>query len=386
MNFEPQKFYVGLIDFFSILLPGAVFTYLVKDTAGPLVLGNGYCQLQGTEAWIIFLFASYLLGHFLFLVGSLLDDVAYDPVRKLTDKVQITRLINGEALAPKPLRLLAQLCFKRQADAALTRILPIKERYLKGIEATGAVNAFQWSKARLALKHPEALAIVNRFEADSKFFRSLIPVLLCLFGAAIYHHQWMLTLVTLIALALAFWRYMEQRFKATQQAYWTILTLEAGEQPPPSAKASALFSSRETREAPTHAGGVVFRERSARAEYLLVQAKKDPDQWVLPKGHIEPGEDVRHSAIREVKEETGVWARIKKQLKIINYNFEETPVKVQFYLMEAVEESKPEDEFRKHQWLILDDAVATASHKESQEVLRLAEQERSAASHARIIA
>ena len=50
MNFEPQKFYVGLIDFFSILLPGAVFTYLVKDTAGSLVLGNGYCQLQGTEA------------------------------------------------------------------------------------------------------------------------------------------------------------------------------------------------------------------------------------------------------------------------------------------------------------------------------------------------
>jgi hypothetical protein len=95
---------------------------------------------------------------------------------------------------------------------------------------------------------------------------------------------------------------------------------------------------------------------------------------------------VRHSAIREVKEETGVWARIKKQLKIINYNFEKTPVKVQFYLMEAVAESKPEAEFRKHQWLILDDAVATASHKESQEVLRLAEQERSAASHARIIA
>ena len=89
------------------------------------------------------------LGDFLFLVGSLLDDVAYDPVRKLTDKVQIMRLINGKALASKPLRLLAQLCFKRQADAALTRILPIKERYLKGIEATGAVNAFQWSKARL---------------------------------------------------------------------------------------------------------------------------------------------------------------------------------------------------------------------------------------------
>jgi hypothetical protein len=31
MNFEPQKFFIGLIDFFSILLPGAVLTYLTKE-------------------------------------------------------------------------------------------------------------------------------------------------------------------------------------------------------------------------------------------------------------------------------------------------------------------------------------------------------------------
>ncbi len=27
MNFEPQKFFIGLMDFFSILLPGALLTY-----------------------------------------------------------------------------------------------------------------------------------------------------------------------------------------------------------------------------------------------------------------------------------------------------------------------------------------------------------------------
>jgi ADP-ribose pyrophosphatase YjhB (NUDIX family) len=374
MNFEPQKFYIGLIDFFSILLPGAVLTYLAKDTAGPLVLGKGYFKLQGTEAWIIFFFASYLLGHFLFLVGSWLDEIVYDPIRKMTDNGQITRIMNGSALAPKPFRLLARLCFKKQADAALTRILSIKEDYLKRIEAPGAVNAFQWSKARLALKHPEALATVTRFEADSKFFRSFIPVLLCLFVASFYHHPRWLIVAPLMALAFAFWRYIEQRFKATQQAYWTILTLDAGEQPPPSAKSSASLNSGETRDRPTHAGGVVFRVRPIGAEYLLVKANKDPDQWVLPKGHIEAGEDVRHCAIREVKEETGVWARIKKELKVIDYTFSDTSTKVQFYLMEAVEEGKPEDGSRKHQWLTLKDAVGTASHKESKEVLGLAEE------------
>ena len=29
VNFEPQKFFIGLMDFFSILLPGALLTYLL---------------------------------------------------------------------------------------------------------------------------------------------------------------------------------------------------------------------------------------------------------------------------------------------------------------------------------------------------------------------
>jgi len=64
MNFEPQKFFVGLIDFFSTLLPGAVLTLLAKDWWGPLFQGNAYSGLKGAGGWVVFLFASYLLGHF----------------------------------------------------------------------------------------------------------------------------------------------------------------------------------------------------------------------------------------------------------------------------------------------------------------------------------
>ena len=62
----------------------------------------------------------------------------------------------------------------------------------------------------------------------------------------------------------------------------------------------------------------------------MVQASNDPDQWVLPKGHIEPDEDPRHCAIREVKEETGVWARIENELTVANYTFSGTAIKVHF--------------------------------------------------------
>lgn len=379
MDFEPQKFFIGLIDFFSILLPGAVLTYLLKGTAGPWVLGNnGYHRLIDTEAekWIVFLFASYLLGHFLFLIGSLLDDYVYDPIRKRTDKEQITRLLNGRELSPRFIRWLASLCFKKRADAAVDRVVQIKENYLKQIVAPAAINAFQWCKARLAIDHPEALAMVNRFEADSKFFRSFIPVLLILFGTTIYQFRWELVPGLMILLGLAFWRYMEQRFKSTQQAYWFILTLEAGKQSPlPNGNSMGSSISEEDHGGPTHAGGVVFRKQSDETEYLLVQAQTDPHQWVLPKGHIEPGEGKRRCAIREVKEETGIWARIKNELKVIKYTAAGTPVEVQFYLMEAVEEGKP-NEWRKHVWLPLDKAFSRASHTESQELLRLAEQRR----------
>jgi hypothetical protein len=42
MNFEPQIFFIGLMDFFSILLPGALLTWLLMGVVGPVVLGGRY--------------------------------------------------------------------------------------------------------------------------------------------------------------------------------------------------------------------------------------------------------------------------------------------------------------------------------------------------------
>lgn len=46
MNFDPQKFFIGLMDFFSILLPGALLTYLLMGEMGSVVLGDRYCQAR----------------------------------------------------------------------------------------------------------------------------------------------------------------------------------------------------------------------------------------------------------------------------------------------------------------------------------------------------
>lgn len=372
---KPQDFFIGVIEFFSVILPGAALTYILKNIPNDQVLNHIYKDLQGSEGWIVFIFISYLLGHFLFLIGSWLDDYVYDPIRKRTDKEQIMRLLTGRKLSPKIIRGLARLFYKKNADSARDRVIPIKERYFKSIGASDSVNAFQWCKVKLSVEHPEGLVRVNRFEADSKFFRSFIPLLFGCSVTALFYYEWLIAVILMILLWLGFWRYMEQRFKSTQQAYWSVLTLEANKKDLQARrKESSSSKAMKMSIQLTHAGGVVFKQKSSHTLYLLIQSKKDPNLWVLPKGHIEVGEDPPFTAIREVREETGVWARIKQDLKIIEYTLENKLVRVQFYLMEAVEEGKSEDRLRKHEWLPLDKALDRLIHKQNQKLLKIAEE------------
>src|ERR1017187_3979823 len=85
---------------------------------------------------------------------------------------RIRRLARTGELMSKVLRVLLWLVFKREQDLAVDRAARIKEHYLTPLAGRKAVNTFQWAKARLTLEEPEALAVVQRFEADSKFFRS----------------------------------------------------------------------------------------------------------------------------------------------------------------------------------------------------------------------
>ena len=281
MTFEPQKLFIGLIDFFSILLPGALLTYLLRQADPALFFGlSTYLNKQGTEGALVFLFSCYVLGHFLFLVGSLLDDWLYDPIRTRTEEKQIENLLRGRKRSPAVVRWLAARLFKSSPNRALNCVVAIKDGYLKRIDAPGAINAFQWCKLRLLNENPEALLLINRFEANSKFFRSFIPVLgLIAFsslgrvlfadrapGSPFRIGDELSTAIAVLFLVLATWRYMEQRFKATQHAYWAVLTAEAqADRECPGQKPVEKVQAEEIGEKATHAGGVVYRQASDRS-------------------------------------------------------------------------------------------------------------------------
>jgi ADP-ribose pyrophosphatase YjhB (NUDIX family) len=371
MNFEPQKFFIGLMDFFSILLPGALLTYLLMGEVGPVVLGDRYAKLAGAEAWVAFLFASYLFGHLVFLLGSWLDGI-YDWLRDRTLNWQVRQVARRGRLLSWPIRVCVSLLFKRERNLAVDRAVEIKEQALGALRAKDTINAFQWCKALLNVESPQSLAVVQRFEADSKFFRCFTVVLLVLLAAWPVNDTWppVGIPVVVVLLLLALWRYMEQRYKATNQAYWSVITLTAKDGKIVPEKSGPGAGS------PTHAGGVVFRVRRGGAEYLLVEANDDPTQWVLPKGHVEQDERHRETAVREVHEETGVWARIVRDLGDVSYSVNGTVVTTRFFLMQALGRGLRKDKERRHEWLALPRAVARASYAEIRSLLEAAEQQR----------
>ncbi len=52
-------------------------------------------------------------------------------------------------------------------------------------------------------------------------------------------------------------------------------------------------------------GAVIFKRTDEDLQFLIISSKCD-GHWGFPKGHVEEGESERKTAIREVKEETGL--------------------------------------------------------------------------------
>lgn len=194
---KPGDFYVGLLDFFAILLPGAIATSLLAPRLGGTI-GKLVAMPAGEAAlWVAFLVCAYFLGHLIFLAGSYLDFV-YNLLRERF------RPYGNES---------AYQCATRVRDS----MIDASERR--------ALNTFQWSRSVLVARCPACAEDVHRLEADSKFFRSLL-VVLALASCIFFAEGHMLAGFAALVLAVpCFARYFERRLKGTTQAYIHIVTL-----------------------------------------------------------------------------------------------------------------------------------------------------------------
>jgi ADP-ribose pyrophosphatase len=130
------------------------------------------------------------------------------------------------------------------------------------------------------------------------------------------------------------------------------------------------------------AGGlIVSAENPPRAALICHRNRGGGKDWCLPKGHVEKGESLEQTAIREVFEETGLGGKIVQKLGEISYSFRVGSVRVRktvhHYLLREFEGSlsaagDPTGEVLEVRWFALEDLVDTLAHENEKKMAQKA--------------
>lgn len=195
---KPGDFFVGILDFFAILVPGAIATAILQPRFGHLVFGQLIAHPPSEAGqWVAFLVFAYFIGHLIFQLGTYIDRL-YNLIRERLNPY------GNES---------AYRCATRLRD----ELIEPEERI--------ALNTFQWARAVLISSSPAAADDASRLEADSKFFRSLLVVSLLASAVFATGGHLVEAAVALLLVAPCFARYCERRLKSTTQAYIHVVAL-----------------------------------------------------------------------------------------------------------------------------------------------------------------
>ena len=120
------------------------------------------------------------------------------------------------------------------------------------------------------------------------------------------------------------------------------------------------------------AGSIVFRLDGKEPQVLLVTARRNPRNWIFPKGHIEKGETPEEAALRETREEAGIVGDLIAPAGILEYGFLGAKARVEYFLVQFRREAGPPEDGRQRTWCRLEDALERLNYKNSRKLLRKA--------------
>lgn len=128
------------------------------------------------------------------------------------------------------------------------------------------------------------------------------------------------------------------------------------------------------------AGGIVFRMSKDQKdiEILLIQDSKG--RWTIPKGHIEPGENAKQTAIREIGEESGLYhIEVLMWLGKIHFQYRRIDKLVlmttQIYLVRSLDahETPTKEQWMKGiKWFRFNDALDAIEYEDIEKLMLLA--------------
>jgi len=234
---KPTDFFVGITDLFSIILPGALMTYIwivAEQHSSSGLFGPARASHTNTE-YLSFLAASYLVGHGMDMVGAVILDDLYDLTfadwkksRKLSPKLWWQQL---------PDRIIAELRKnwkffhtgdKDQGQRKKDNLL-LRAESLASPAIVQGDYVYQWCRSSIVLRSPLAFSEIERLQANSKFFRGMVTTSLITAILSLTIHVPFHTVGAVVCIALAiasFLRYCELRWKAVQQTYRFYIALQ----------------------------------------------------------------------------------------------------------------------------------------------------------------
>jgi bis(5'-nucleosidyl)-tetraphosphatase len=127
--------------------------------------------------------------------------------------------------------------------------------------------------------------------------------------------------------------------------------------------------------------GIIVVYKGSENLYLLLEQKNYARAWSFPKGHIEEGEDLKVTALRELKEEAGITDIELLDLEPIHEEYianegpSNTYLKTNEYFIGFVKDMKvtiQEEEILSYKWAPYEEAFETFPYPERKEVLNKA--------------
>jgi len=128
------------------------------------------------------------------------------------------------------------------------------------------------------------------------------------------------------------------------------------------------------------AGGIVYKQDNGIQMLLILDSY---GKWAFPKGHIESGENIMNTALREVSEETGISIRDLKIVKNLGktdfwftLNNEKIHKYMHLYLMEAKKDvmlvPQAEEKINKAKWVSIDKISEEFGYENGKKLLKKA--------------
>ena len=196
---KPSDFFVGAMDFFSILMPGALLAFLLTPWA-PGVFGPVLPALESEGVrWVAFAVAAYFFGHLLHHLSSWLDEW-YDQTY-----VAEKRRFGDEKLLVRAREL-------TKADLG---------------DNLEDVSIFMWAGSYVRANNSAAAAELERAGGDSKFFRSLCLVSILAVALCVFRGNALAAACAAALTVFSYRRFCKQRWESSRRTYEYFVLLRS---------------------------------------------------------------------------------------------------------------------------------------------------------------